>query len=86
MNALILAKILLTGEDLHFGTRFKDKPASLLDLYKCLVFTIFLIGVHIVERVMSECARGRSMLKAFRTLVVEVCSEYCPWERPCLSR
>ena len=25
-NALMLAKVLLTGEDLKFGTRFKDKP------------------------------------------------------------
>ncbi len=32
LNALRLAKILLTGEDLKFGTRFKDKPAFLFDL------------------------------------------------------
>jgi hypothetical protein len=53
-NALMLAKILLTGEDLRFGTRFRDKALVYSILYKCFIFTLFLIGFHIVERMIER--------------------------------
>ena len=34
LNALILAKVLLIGEGLHLGSRFKDKPLVYSILYK----------------------------------------------------
>jgi hypothetical protein len=64
-NALMLAKILLTGEDLRFGTRFKDKPLVYSILYKCFIFTLFLIGFHIVERVIGGVLHGRSVAQSF---------------------
>ena len=64
-NALMLAKILLTGEDLKFGTRFKDKPLVYSILYKCFIFTLFLIGFHIVERVIDGVLHGRSVAQSF---------------------
>ena len=64
-NALMLAKILLTGEDLRFGTRFKDKPLVYSILYKCFIFALFLIGFHIVERVIGGVLHGRSVAQSF---------------------
>ena len=80
LNALILAKVLLVGEDLQLGSRFRDKPLIYSILYKCFVFTLFIIGFHILERVVVGVFSGRTIAKAFRPLVVEVCREYCPWE------
>jgi hypothetical protein len=64
-NALMLAKILLTGEDLRFGTRFRDKALVYSILYKCFIFTLFLIGFHIVERMIEGVLHGRSVAQSF---------------------
>ena len=60
----MLAKLLLTGEDLKFGTRFKDKPLLYSILYKCLIFTLFLIGFHIVEKVIGGVLHGKSIAQS----------------------
>jgi hypothetical protein len=65
VNALILAKILLIGEDLRFGTRFKDKPLVYSILYKCFIFTLFLVGFHTVERMIEGVLHGRSLAQSF---------------------
>jgi len=65
VNALILAKVLLIGEDLHFGNRFRDKPLLYSIFYKCFVFTIFFIGVHILERVIVGVWSGRTIAQSF---------------------
>ena len=65
LNALILAKVLLIGEDLHLGSRFKDKPLLYSILYKCFIFTLFLIGFHIVERVIGGVLHGKSIAQSF---------------------
>jgi hypothetical protein len=65
VNALILAKVLLIGEDLHLGNRFRGKPLVYSILYKCLVFTIFFIAVHILERVIGGVWSGRTIAQSF---------------------
>ena len=65
VNALILAKVLLIGEDLHLGNRFRDKPLLYSIFYKCFVFTIFFIGVHILERVIVGVWSGRTIAQSF---------------------
>jgi len=65
VNALILAKVLLIGEDLHLGNRFRDKPLLYSIFYKCFVFTIFFIGVHILERAIVGVWSGRTIAQSF---------------------
>jgi hypothetical protein len=68
VNALILAKVLLIGEDLHLGNRFRDKPLVYSIFYKCFVFTIFFICVHILERVIVGVWSGRTIDQSFSTI------------------
>ncbi|MGC1296440.1 MAG: hypothetical protein WA869_15510 [Alloacidobacterium sp.] len=49
INAFIFAKVLLVGEHFQFGTRFKDKPLIYPILHKSFIFTVVVIGFHIVE-------------------------------------
>ena len=65
INALILAKILLIGEDLHLGNRFRHKPLLYSIFYKCFIFMIFFIGVHILERVIEGVWSGRTIARSF---------------------
>ena len=68
INALVLAKVLLIGEDLHFGERFRDKPLLYSILYKCFTFTLFIIGFHILERVIVGVWRGSTIAQSFPTI------------------
>jgi hypothetical protein len=68
INALILAKVLLIGEDLHLGNRFRHKPVLYSIFYKCFVFMIFFIGVHILEKVIEGVWSGRTLVQSFSTI------------------
>ena len=65
INALILAKVMLIGEDLHLGSGLRDKPLAYLILYRSLVFSVFLICFHIVEEVVVGLIRGKSIAQSF---------------------
>jgi hypothetical protein len=66
INALVLAKVLLIGEDLHLGTRlFRDKPLIISILYRCLIFTLFIVAFHFVEDAVVGMFRGRTMAEIF---------------------
>lgn len=51
INALVFAKVLLLGEDFHLGRRFENRPLIYSILHKSLVFSVVLIGFHLIESV-----------------------------------
>src|SRR5438876_11214903 len=61
INALIMAKLMLIGEDLHLGSELRDKSLLYSILYKSLVFSIFLIGFHVLEEVLVGVFMGRTI-------------------------
>jgi hypothetical protein len=66
VNALILAKVLLIGEDLRLGTRFaKNKPLIYTILYRCLVFSVFIVAFHFVEEAVVGTFRGKTFTEIF---------------------
>ena len=65
INALILANVMLIGEDLHLGKRFEHKPLIYSIFYKSLVFAVFFIGFHIIEEVVVGVIRGRTIAQSF---------------------
>jgi len=65
INALLMAKVLLIGEDLNLGNRFRHKPLLYSIFYKCFVFAIFLIAFHVLERVIVGVWSGRAITQSF---------------------
>jgi hypothetical protein len=65
INALLLAKVLLIGEDLHLGDRFRDKPLLYSIFYKCFVFTLFFMAFHTTERVIVGVWSGKNIAQSF---------------------
>jgi hypothetical protein len=51
INAFVFAKVLLVGEQLKLGLRFAKKPLIYPILYKSFVFSLVLIGFHVIEAV-----------------------------------
>ena len=64
LNAFILAKVLLIGEDLQLGSRLRDKPLIYSIFYKCFVFALFIIGFHILERMIVGVLHGKSIAQS----------------------
>jgi hypothetical protein len=49
VNALVFAKVVLVAEALGLGKRFRDKPLIYPVTYKCFLFTLVIIGFHMIE-------------------------------------
>jgi len=61
INALVFAKVLLVGEDLHLGRRFESTPLIYAILYKCFVFSVVLISFHIIESAIVGVWHGHTI-------------------------
>jgi hypothetical protein len=61
INALILAKIMLVAEALHFGERFRDKPLAYPILYKSVAFGLMLVVAYVAEEVLVGLLKGKSL-------------------------
>jgi hypothetical protein len=61
VNALILAKVVLTAEYLHLGTRFRAYRLIYSVLYKSVIFAAVLVCFHIIEGVAVAWLRARPL-------------------------
>jgi hypothetical protein len=68
INAFVLAKVLLVGEYLHLGAGFKEKPLVYPVLYKSLVFSLFLTGFHVAERMIVGMFGGKTFAESFSVI------------------
>jgi hypothetical protein len=68
INAFVLAKVLLVGEHLHLGAGFKEKPLVYPVLYKSFIFSIFLTGFHVAERMIVGMIRGKTFAESFSAI------------------
>jgi hypothetical protein len=64
INALILAKIMLVAEALHFGERFRDKPLAYPILYKSVAFGLMLVIAYVAEEVIVGLLKGESLAQS----------------------
>jgi hypothetical protein len=64
INALILAKIMLVAEGLHFAERFQGRPLVFPILYKALAFTVLLMGAYVIEETAVGMFHGSSAAQA----------------------
>jgi len=62
VNAFVMAKVLLIGEELHLGEYFEDRPLIYPVLLSSFLFGIVLIVFHIIEYVIGGLLHGQTML------------------------
>ena len=63
INALVLAKIILVAEGLHFADKFREKPLAYPIVYKSLAFTILLICAYIAEEIIVAMLHGKTAVQ-----------------------
>lgn len=69
INAFVFAKVLLVGEQLNLGSRFKDRPLIYPILYKSLVFSLVLIAFHVVESVAVGLWHGHTVAESLPPMI-----------------
>ena len=60
IEALVLAKIILIGEVVHLGERYRDKPLIVSALYKSLIFGVLVFVAKLIEHVIRALVKGES--------------------------
>jgi hypothetical protein len=65
VNALVLGKIMLIAEDLHFADRLKNKPLIYPIAYKSIAFTVLLMVAYIVEEIAVGLFHGKTAAESF---------------------
>ena len=65
INALILGKVMLVAEDLHFANWFKNSPLVYPILLKSVAFTILFLIFDIVEEVVVGLFKGKTIAESF---------------------
>lgn len=64
INALVLAKIMLVAEALHFGDQFRDKPLAYPILYKSVAFGLMLVSAYVAEEVIVGLLKGQNLAQS----------------------
>lgn len=61
LQSLALAKLILTGEALRLGERYRERPLIAPTLYKTLVFSAFVAAFHILEHLIMGWVEGENL-------------------------
>jgi hypothetical protein len=61
VNAFVFAKVLLVAEHFDLGTRFRNKPLIYPVLHKSFIFTLVIIGFHVMEVALVGLRHGNAM-------------------------
>jgi uncharacterized protein DUF4339 len=65
VNALVLSKIMLIAEGLHFADRLKHKPLIYPIAFKSIAFSVLLVVAYIVEEIAVGLFRGKTVAESF---------------------
>jgi hypothetical protein len=69
IKALAMAKIILTGETLHLGERFHNKPLIVSTLYATLLFSALALVFEVIEHLLLGLIHGKSVGEGFAELL-----------------
>jgi hypothetical protein len=65
VKALILGKVILIGQLLHLGERFRNRPLLVSILWKTLAFALFIAAFGVLEHVVSALLHHRPLASEF---------------------
>jgi hypothetical protein len=61
VNAFVLAKVMLVGDNLHVGEKFDTRPLIYPVLFKSALFAIILVCFDLIEEVVVGSLHGKSI-------------------------
>jgi hypothetical protein len=64
VNAFVLAKVMLVGDNLHVGENFDTRPLVYPVLFKSALFAIILVCFDLIEEIVVGSLRGKSIAES----------------------
>jgi hypothetical protein len=71
IEALVLAKVLLIGDLMHLGERFRHRPLIIPTLYKTLSFSIFVLVFALFEHFVVGLFQGKDLAEVVREFATQ---------------
>ena len=68
VNALLLGKVMLVAEDLHFADWFKDRPLIYPILCKAVAFSILFLVFDVAEEVIVGVFKGKTIAESIPSI------------------
>jgi hypothetical protein len=68
LNAFVLAKVMLIGDNLHVGETFDTRPLIYPVLFKSALFAIILVCFDLIEEVVVRNLRGQSIAEGIQSV------------------
>lgn len=61
VEAAILAKVIMIGDVLRVGRRYRDRPLAIVTIYRTVTFSLFVGLFSFLEHVVGAVVRGKSL-------------------------
>ena len=71
INALVIGKVVLIGQDVHLGKKHEAKPLLVSALSKAFLFSLLVFGFHIVEEIVKRLVHGKNMAGALHDVRID---------------
>jgi hypothetical protein len=68
INALVVAKVIMIGEYAKVGRRYESRPLLVSAIWKAFLFTLLMLGFHIVEDLIKSLIHGKGISGAYHEL------------------
>jgi len=68
VNAIVIGKVMLVAEDLHFADWLKDRPLIYPILCKAVAFSILFLVFYVVEEVIVGMVKGETIRESIPTI------------------
>jgi hypothetical protein len=71
INALVVAKVILLGQDAHLGRKHENESLFVSAIYKAFLFSLLVFGFHVVEEAVKRLWHGDKLAGALHNIRVD---------------
>jgi hypothetical protein len=68
LKALVLAKVILLGQNVKFGKKYDDRPLVVSTCFKVVLFSFFYLAFEILEHVIGSLLHHKTVTSAFQEI------------------
>ena len=79
IDAAILAKVIMLGDAMHLGERFRGKPLAVITLYQTAAFSLLVILFSLVEHTVEAMLHGKTALDGIAEIAEQGLDNILAW-------
>jgi len=77
--AAILAKVIMLGNAIHLGEKFRGKPLAVITLYQTVAFSLLVVPFSLVEHVVEAMIHGKTARDGIAEITALGLDDLLPW-------